>query len=788
MNESPRRPLNMPHESTDAAFEEVHLSDYIRVLFRRRQVFLVVFATVLCGVTLFTLLSRPIYETSATLLVRSDKVRGGFLDDLGLSRENPVLTEIEILKARTNVEEVVQRLRLDWEMEGEGDFQLATFAPPPGATGYRITLTAPGHFAVADADGKALGSGTLGTPFYGAGLSVLLTAAEAKPGTELLLTARPFAETVVGVRERISAAEVGKGTNIIKVTYRDGDPRRVRDVVNTLTQVYLERSVAVKSQEASRTVEFVGGQIDQVRANLDTSEKELETYKSSSGIVKLDSEAESLIALVGDAEKARAAVQLRRHQAGFAAEALRQALARKLPYAPAILLDDPVVGALAKRLAELEVERRAQQVELTEAHPLMLNLQAQIREVQEKLLANYEAIAHGLKDHEGSLSTRIQGYETSLKGLPAAERDLARLTRLARVNADIYTFLLQKHEEARIAQAATISSISVVDPALVPERAAKPQKKKNLLLGLVVGLMLGVGAAFFVDYLDDSIRDGDTASRLLGWPVLAVVPFIAARGPGRDAPVLPEDQDAAIRRTLVTHSEPKSIAAEGFRALRTSLHFARLGQDKQVLLVTSALPGEGKSTISANLAVTIAQTGVKVLLIGCDLRKPTLHQMFAYPRTPGLSEVLIGDAGLDEALHRTQVEHLDCLGAGTTPPNPAELLNSPQMAALMVEVRRRYGVVILDAPPVLAVTDASILTAHSDTLLVVLAAGHVPVKAARRMRELLLQAEVTLAGLVLNDRSARGFEYYGRDHYGYIDEVEETVSLPRRLWQKLLQR
>lgn len=791
MNDSPRRFAPVNNASTDTSIDEVHLSDYVDVLLRRRKVFVSIFAAVLAGVTLFTFLSRPVYETTATLHVRNDKFRGGFLDDLGLTRENPVLTEIEILTARTNVEEVVRRLRLDWQIEGEARFEIANFEPPPQSSGYRVRLTAPGRYTVSAVDGQELGAGEVGTQFRAAGLTLRFESFAGKTGSELLFTPLPFNARVAQVRAGVNASEVGKGTNIIKVAYRHTDPVLARDVVNTLTQVYLERGVAIKAQEASRTVEFVGEQLDQVRDNLDAAEKDLESYKSANGVVKLDSEAESLITLVADAEKVRAAAQLRRHQAGFAADALRQVLARKEPYAPAILLDDPVVGELAKRLAALEIERRAQQVELTEDHPTLITLQAQILEVRQKLLANYIAIGRGLDEQVRALNASISGYEESLKALPAAERDLARLTRLARVSADIYTFLLQKHEEARIAQAATISSISVIDPALVPEQPAKPQKKKNLLLGLVVGLMVGIGAAFFVDYLDDTLNDGDEATRLLGWPVLAVIPFISSHVELRRS----EDDAEEYHRALISHLQPKSAAAESFRALRTSLHFTHVGRGKQVLLVTSTLPNEGKTTVAANLAETIAQTGVRVLLVGCDLRKPTLHRVFKTTRSPGLTEVLIGDADLASTLHATEVPHLDFISAGISPPNPAELLGSLSMGEFVAQVRERYDVIVLDAPPLLAVTDASLLTTFADLSVIVLAAGHVPAKAARRTQELLLQGDVPVAGLVLNDKLARAFEYYAyyRYRYGYgysgyesRDGATPTVSKAQRFWKHFL--
>jgi len=351
--------------------------------------------------------------------------------------------------------------------------------------------------------------------------------------------------------------------------------------------------------------------------------------------------------------------------------------------------------------------------------------------------------------------------------------------RLAKVNADIYTFLLQKNEEARIAKASTISNINIVDPAIAPNKPIKPQKKKNLLLGLLVGLMVGTGLAFFQEYLDDTIKDADEAKKVLGLPLLALIPFISTRieTDGREA-------DAA----LVSYNEPKSSVAEAFRSLRTGIHFCAINRRKKVLLVTSSFPGEGKSTIAANLAITFAHTGARVLLVDCDMRRPSLHDKFGHSKTPGLTELLAGDVEVVDAVHNCGIPGLDMISAGTTPPNPAELLGSEAMKLFLERQREQYDHVVIDAPPVLAVTDATVLTSYSDLVLVVLETGRVPQKAAIRLRELLSTIQTPIAGLVVSDRanlgSAYGYNYgYG---YGYDYYQNKSQGQKKSWWQRIL--
>jgi tyrosine-protein kinase Etk/Wzc len=282
--------------------------------------------------------------------------------------------------------------------------------------------------------------------------------------------------------------------------------------------------------------------------------------------------------------------------------------------------------------------------------------------------------------------------------------------------------------------------------------------------------------------MDDTVKDPEMAKRVFGWPLLAIVPFIPGKREG--------DTRAG---TLVCHLEPKSAAAEAFRSLRTAIHYSAINRPKKVLLVTSSFPGEGKTTISANLAVVLAQTGARVLLVGCDLRRPTLHELFGNQRTPGLVELLSGDADLASVRHDTGIANFDFISAGTTPPNPAELLGSEQMRQLLQSLGEQYDHVVIDAPPSLAVTDAQVLTTMADLAVVVLETGRVPLKAARHLQELLSSVKAPVAGLILNDKSRQQEGYYGSyggyGYYGgYYGDDEGTAKGKKGIFARILGR
>ncbi|MBC8018993.1 MAG: polysaccharide biosynthesis tyrosine autokinase [Verrucomicrobia bacterium] len=792
--------MNQPQPSPPQnQIEEVHLSDYLNVIMRRRRIFLISFFALFVGVALYTFMMKPIYEAGATLHVKDEKGgKGGILGDLAmLNSSNPVDAEIEILKSRSNAEEVVKRLHLTWgitKKSSDLSFKIIEFASTSTEPEYTVELTGPDSFSVKAADGSPAVSGKTGQLIRTPNLTLLLSDVKGQPGDSFRLQQNNFNRTVEGLRKSIKASEVGKKTNIIKVTNTNTDPVLSRDVVNTLVQAYLDQTLSFKTEEASRTVTFVEDQLKGTRDELDQSEKNLQTYKSASGVVKLDTEAEELVKKLSEIEKDRASVNLQRKQVEFALTALQEARRKGQVYTPAVFKDDPLIGSMATRLTELEVQKRALVSENTESHPQVKAVQSQIDQLQKKLQSTYETSKLNLAKQETSIQQQLQQYEAKMRTLPVAERDLARLMRLSKVNADIYMFLLQKHEEARILKASTISNIKVVDPAITPDLPVKPQKKKNLLLGLLVGLMFAVGVAFFMDYLDDTIKDEEEAKRALAWPLLAMIPVIEVSGDGEQPP--------SRASQLVVLNKPKSQVAEAFRGLRTAIHFSSLKHDTKVVMITSSFPGEGKSTIAANLALTFAQAGKRVILVDCDLRRPSMNILFEHPRSPGLSEVLAGDIPLADALFSTDIENISLLTAGTIPPNPAELLGSDRMRDLLAGLREAYDMVIIDAPPVIPVTDAPLLTAFTDMVVVVLESGRIPAKAAQRMKELLQSVQAPVAGFVLNDRTALfsdtygsygkgyyGRGYYGRRYYGHAyygaDDQKETAP-KKSWWRKLL--
>ncbi len=777
--------------------EVIHLQDYLNILLHRRKTFLIAFSLVFFSVAAYTFLMKPVYEAEATLRLREEKGKLSVLEELTIGSTSPVNAEIEILKSRTNAEKVAKRLHLNLIVEkekGDPSFTILDLSSETRQESYTVILTGEDAYSVSDSTGAVIGNGKSGILMQGKNITMLLDKLHGAPGDRIHIDFLPLNTVVQDLRNNTTSEENPKQTNIIKLSYKDTNPELARDVANHLVQAYLEQTIAFKAEEASRTVEFIERQLENVKTDLEVAERNLEAFKRAKGVVQLDAESQELIKKFSDTEKERAGIVLQKKQAEFALSSLKDAMMRKETYSPSVLRDDPLIAGMATRIAELEVQKQALLTDYTPAHPTVKALQGQIDELQKKIQATYETSLNNYEKQEGVVTNHLYRYEGELKRLPARERELASLTRLFQVNADIYTFLLQKHEEARIAKASTISNIDIVDNAIVPEHPVKPKKLLYLFLGFMAGAVIGTLTALTQEYLDNTIKDAEQAKRELQLPLLAVIPFIASKE---------GDTEKEKHTYLITHYEPKSSISEAFRSLRTSIHFSGVSKKRQVFLVTSTLPYEGKTTIMGNLAVVLSQTGSRVLLLDCDLRRSALHRLFGYKKSPGLTELLAGDNNIEGFIHNTGIPGLDFISSGTTPPNPAELLASDKMKTLLEKFREHYDTILIDAPPVLAVTDALLLSALTDMVFMVLELGRIPIKAGIHARETLQNVNAPLAGIVLNDKAEHRLErygyygekyyryrYYGYSHYGYNNYLEEPPKqkVKRTWWQRLLKK
>jgi succinoglycan biosynthesis transport protein ExoP len=371
----------------------------------------------------------------------------------------------------------------------------------------------------------------------------------------------------------------------------------------------------------------------------------------------------------------------------------------------------------------------------------------------------------------GRLQSDVESTQTLIDaiGTPTAPADEAELSRLETVLARYrynYGQLLASYESIRMTESSAVENIVVFQEATAPKLPISPKVRQNTLLAAVVGAMLAVGVAFLVEYLDDTLKMPEDVTHVMGLNTL-----------GSIAQLRPSRRGEKVN-DLVTAAEPKSPISEAFRVLRTNIQFSGIDKPIHRLLVTSAGPSEGKSLTAANLAIVFAQAGQSVVLVDGDLRRPTLHKVFDLSNKAGVTNSLLGDTGpgANEWLQLTSIDNLNLLASGPLPPNPAELVGSKRMGQFIDYLQQRFDIVIFDTPPVLAVTDAAVLSRQADGVLLVVEAGRTRQKEARRTMEELSRVNAPVLGVVINKISVgrRGGYYY---YQYYHDESHEKHSV-----------
>ncbi|MFQ6614960.1 MAG: polysaccharide biosynthesis tyrosine autokinase, partial [Fidelibacterota bacterium] len=407
-------------------------------------------------------------------------------------------------------------------------------------------------------------------------------------------------------------------------------------------------------------------------------------------------------------------------------------------------------------------------------------------------LLRFEGNEAGLEFRAQEYEKLVSQYNDQLNTLPAKSLHFARLERDRKVLADTYSLMRQKLEEARITQASQLGKVRIIDPAIPPEHRSKPNTKMNLLLGLILGLGLGVGGAFMAEYLDNTVKTAEEIERK-HLTILGIIPSIGegryvkrkkrkkgdrraetgrseklkvkgekqgevnpvsdtANGNGAGAKtVLRRQEVARLQRRLITHEDPKSPVSEAYRSLRTSIIYSSSGEPIKSILVSSPGPGEGKTTTIANLAITYANLGKRTLLIDSDLRRPVLHRVFGVHRDPGITHYLSGETEtFDELVQETEIQNLAIVTAGAIPPNPSELLGSERMLKTVARLEQEWDIVLFDSPPLIAVTDAAMVSKEIDRIILVVKSGVTDKNAFNHTLQVLQNVEAPLGGIVLN--------------------------------------
>lgn len=759
--------------------------DYLDIIIEHRiLVIAAVVVTTLIAI-IWSLSTPKVYEARVKFKLDLSEAKPMFFTEIYSSqRIDPVESELEIIRSHTLTQAVVKKLNLNFIPKNHnGDYFDSVSVSETVPPGRYVLKFSNSHYNIYDRNDAVTGTGQVGTLYDQGGLKFLV---KAQPKSDLEFRIPEIEKYTDEVMELFSASQV-KNTVLVLLKARSTSPTAAAKMANTLAQEYINFSLSIIREAARGSKEFIESQIKVFGSELDSAEEKLRLFKEKTGIIQLDRSATEIISSLAeyDVEKQRAIVELQEIQStiskmeGDLAKDEATYGAYKTMASFPTLSKSPIIATLRERLRELEVQRQELARDPNRVSDLLL-VQDKIKITEQELKTNTEKImtagptvgdpifqsiisnilandtrVFALQSRIEALDQVINRQSVKLKQLPEAEVNLAQLERQRKANAEIYQMLLAKLEESKIAESMQISKARIIDYANVPDRPVAPKKAQNAILGFLLGLILGVGGAFLMEYLNTSFRSAKEIEDLTGISVLASIPMIKDKQPTE----------------IPTIREPHSNIAEAYRILRTNITFSAAARPIKTLLITSTLPQEGKTTTCINLAITMAQQGLKVILLDCDFRRPMLHRYFksnSHNNTHGLSDVLINRLKLKEAIeHHPNSTSFDFVTSGTIPSNPSELLGSARMQELLEELKKDYDFILIDAPPALGVSDARILGKISDGIMVVIMAGKTNREAALEVKDELERAGEKIVGFVLNGVDLSHQYYRHRFYYYY---------------------
>ncbi len=682
-------------------------------LLRRRWLVLeaIVFFTA-AGGALAMLLPKN-YEASARVLVNSSDTAMSILSDLGLS---------EVAAGLSNASDDITN-----------KISLATTRPVLDEVIWRLQLR--------DDDGKLYTAEQLLVP----GLTGEL---EARPG--------------ISITQQ-------QGTDILVFQARADDPELARLLADTLVKVAVQQSQKRARADTASARKFIEQQLGVVREEFDQAMAQIADAKARDEVLDIDAEMKAAIARLSE-------LMLAYEENAAAIEETRARLAEARAYqrketggavSPETLATNAKVADIQARLTDLKADRAKQLTDKTEKHPDIARIDEMIAATEAELqaaieeqhaldpgVAELEAKLAGLVKKGKEIDAGIQRTTKQFSAYPEKLREFSQLELAAGAAEEVYKALQEQRYQVGVAEAMLVSDLQLVEPAKAPDKHSSPRLLVNLVLGFGLGVGSGVGLAFLFEYVDDSVKGPEELTEAWPAPRLGVVPRFKAEGDRR-----------VIDRLPNTHP-----VVEAYRTIRNGLLFASLDKPLELVAVTSALPGEGKSTFSVNLAVSFAREGKRVLLVDCDLRRPTQHRNF--PTTSnhrGLTDVLARKATVEEAVQATGVEGLSLLSSGPTPGDPARLVESLRLRQLLIDLRKSWDVVVVDTPPALVVADALIIGRAADGVVVVVESGSTSRKLLADLRGRFQTSGLEPIGLVLNklDFFTSGYGHYARAYQKY---------------------
>lgn len=722
------------------------LRDYLRVLLKRIWVVLGTLAVVFGATLIASLRSTPIYDAVGSIAInKPDPMLTSLRDgNTPIDYYDPtdLDTEVRILRSDLLALQVIKELNLD---------KLPEFGGHGESTSSSLELT-----------------------------------------TDTLQPDSARANALLGAFKGNLRVLLEPNTRIIDVHYRSPNKELAARIVNTLANTYIEQNFKTRFESTMQASDWLSRQLVDLQMKVETSQEKLVQYQKEHQILGIDDKQnitteklDELNKQLTDAESQRMEKEAlyRLAESGDSESAASVAGAAAAPGKSSVA-SSGLLDRLEGEKADLKVQIAQMGTQFGPAYPKIAQLNNQLKEIDVQIQVEMKKVAERLRgdymaalQRETMLRQALEEQKQQENKLNESAIEYSLLKRDFETNRTLYEGLLQKLKEAGVTAGLRSNNIREVDIARTPAGPAEPNIPRNLGFAFVLGLTSGIGLAFLLEGIDNTVRTPEQAQLISGLPSLGMIPLAPKSATDNNAKqgLMVAASKEAVE--LITQSRPQSQMAESYRALRTSLLLTSLGAPPKTILITSALPREGKTTTSINTAIVLAQKGTRVLLIDADLRRPSIHKALGLGHRTGLSNVLTGGATLQQATVRSSLlPTLYVLPAGTPPPNPAELMASGQMVDVLAELRDQYDHIVVDTPPTLSVTDAVVLSTKADAVVLVIRSSQTTKPALRRARDILAQVNARVAGVLLNAVNLDSpdyyyyYEYQGKYGQRYYDE------------------
>lgn len=599
-----------------------------------------------------------------------------------------------------------------------------------------------------------------------------------------------YLNAIYNLGQEIKAQREGD-TNIIRISAVSQQPEEAEHMANATANAYRFENIATRNRLVTESRRFVEEQLAILEKQLNQSEEDLRAFKEREGQVFLSDEARAALETFTKLEEQYNEVMRKRAEGERQIEVLKRSDAVIGNQTGRIFTEDQnaLLTILNQRLLDLIQERDTLLINYTKEHPQVIEQQKKIDNVKAEMIQELKSKVITLSDREDALQSQRDHYRQRYLRYPQAAIQMSRLERDVKVNADLLASLKSKHQELLIKGAERIEEVTVIVPAMTPTAAINASNLTlNLMIGLLMGGFLGVVLAFGRESFDTSIGTIEGVEEFLKVPVLGIIPQFDHKELAEMAKaVLPPDTSPSAvdgLSKLICLIDPKSVLSESLRSLRTNIQFASMDRRVKSIIFTSAGLGEGKSTCVINLAITMAQEGMRVLLVDADLRKPIVHQRLGLDREPGLvdallgttswrsyvrsaTDLMLGTVGVDRVMNTPGLDNLHVLTSGSESGNPNEFLNLNKIKALMSEMQEEYDMVLIDTPPILPVTDAVAFSSRVDGTILVYQVGRIGRNALKRAKFLLDHAQANVLGVVLTNVKSEVTPEFGLYQYEY---------------------